>query len=111
MPVKGFFRPSGAPCRTRLFPWLAPWATFSRPSGADAHESYHAPDGLPHIVIRRGRNGAGIQHHQVGDRTVVGHFQTLSRELRFQRGAIGLRGPASEILNEVSPHPASIVSY
>src|SRR5450756_2774364 len=39
-PVKGFFRPSGAPCRTRLFPWLAPWATFSRPSGADAHESY-----------------------------------------------------------------------
>src|SRR5665647_814190 len=40
MPVKGFFRPSGAPCRTRLFPWLAPWATFSRPSGADAHESY-----------------------------------------------------------------------
>src|SRR5450759_3391121 len=40
IPVKGFFRPSGAPCRTRLFPWLAPWATFSRPSGADAHESY-----------------------------------------------------------------------
>src|SRR5450756_2394570 len=39
-PVKGFFRPSGAPCRTRLFPWLAPWATFSRPSGADADESY-----------------------------------------------------------------------
>ena len=38
--MKGFFRPSGAPCRTRLFPWLAPWATFSRPSGADAHESY-----------------------------------------------------------------------
>src|ERR1035437_5980434 len=40
MPVKGFFRPSGAPCRTRLFPWLAPWATFSRPSGADAPERY-----------------------------------------------------------------------
>src|ERR1019366_2965089 len=40
IPVKRVFRPSGAPCRTRLFPWLTPWATFSRPSGADAHESY-----------------------------------------------------------------------
>ena len=71
----------------------------------------HAPDGLPHIVIRGLRDGAGIQHHQVRGGAVIGRFQTLSRELRFQRRAIGLRGPASEILNEVSPHPASIVSY
>src|ERR1035437_8115689 len=51
IPVRGFFRPSGAPWRTRLFPWLAPWATFSRPSGADAHESYQqnveTPEGGP----------------------------------------------------------------
>jgi hypothetical protein len=29
--------------------------------------------------------------------------------LRFERGAIGLCGSAAEILNEVFPHPDSIV--
>src|SRR5450756_2204481 len=52
-PVKGFFRPSGAPCRTRLFPWLAPWATFSRPSGADAHESYQQNVETPEPAFSR----------------------------------------------------------
>jgi hypothetical protein len=33
-PVERFFRPSGALYRTRLFPWLTPWAIFFRPSGA-----------------------------------------------------------------------------
>ena len=37
-PVKWFFRPSDL-YRTRPFPWLAPWATFWRPCGADAHEN------------------------------------------------------------------------
>jgi len=36
-----------------------------------------------------------------------GPFQPLGREQSFQRGAIRLRGPASEILNEVSPQPYS----
>src|SRR5664280_1583497 len=37
----------------RLFPWLAPWATFSRPSGADAHESYQQNVETPEPAFSR----------------------------------------------------------
>ena len=64
----------------------------------------HAPDGLAHVVIGGRGDGAGVEHHQVRRGALAARFQALARKQRLQRGAIGLRGPASEILNEELPH-------
>ena len=38
------------------------------------------------------------------DGAIAGGVESLGRQQRFQRGAIGLRGAASEILYEEFPH-------
>ena len=64
----------------------------------------HAADGLPHVVIRRRGDGAGVQNDEIGRGAVFGRVEPLGREERLERGAIGLRRAASEILNEVLLH-------
>jgi hypothetical protein len=63
-----------------------------------------AADGLPHFIIRRGRNRAGVQDHQVRARARPGRLQTFGRKQRFERGAIRLGSPATEVLDEEFPH-------
>ncbi len=67
-----------------------------------------APDGLAHVVIGGGGHGAGVQHHQVGARTLARGRKSFGGEQRFQGGAIGLSSPAAEILNEEFPHLYSV---
>jgi len=67
----------------------------------------HAADGLPHVFIGGNRHRAGVQHHQVGGRALTRLQEAARRQRRFQRRAIRLRGPASEILDEEFPHPAT----
>ncbi len=63
-----------------------------------------AADGLPHVVIGRRSDGAGVQDHEVGGGPLPGRVEALGRQQRFQRRPVGLRRPAAEILNEVLPH-------
>jgi hypothetical protein len=60
--------------------------------------------GLPHVVIRGLRDGAGVQNHQVGVAALRRRFQALSRKQRLQRGAVGLGGPAAKVLDEELIH-------
>ena len=62
----------------------------------------YAADRAPRVFIGGGGDGAGVQHNQIGGGSVGGSQVSASRKLRFERGAIGLRGPASEILDEKS---------
>ena len=64
----------------------------------------HPPDRLPHIVIRRRRHRAGIEHHQVRPSALTAAVKPLPRKQRFQSRAIRLRSPAPKILNEKFPH-------
>jgi hypothetical protein len=59
-----------------------------------------APDGASRVPIGGGSDCACVQDHQIGGGAFAGGGVSAGRELRFERGAIGLRGPASEILNE-----------
>ena len=68
----------------------------------------HAADGGARIAIGFGSDGACIQDDQIGVLARFGFGQTAFGELGFERGAIGLRSPATEILDKklVIPRPA-----
>ena len=61
-------------------------------------------NGLTHVVVGRGGDRAGVQHHQVGGGALTGRVESLGCQQRFQSRAVRLRSPASEILYEVFPH-------
>jgi len=67
-------------------------------------------DDLPRFIIRGRRNRAGVQDDQVRARAHLGRFQAFGREQRFERGAIRLRSPATEVLDEEFPHVFFILS-
>jgi len=62
------------------------------------------PDHLSHFVVRRRRNRARVQHHQIRITHGGGRCQTFTGKARLQRGAVGLRRAASEILDEKTLH-------
>jgi hypothetical protein len=68
-----------------------------------------APDGLPHFIVRGRGNRAGVQDHQVRARAHLGRFQAFGRQQRLDCGAIRLRSPATEVLDEEFPHPLFII--
>jgi hypothetical protein len=68
----------------------------------------HAAHGLPHVFIGGLGDGAGVQHHQVRVAALRRRFQPLGRKQRLERGAIGLGGPAAEILDEELTHSVDL---
>ena len=61
------------------------------------------PDGVSSLRVRSGSNGAGVYDHDIGrgfSRSGVAALQ----QLYFERGAIGLRGATSKLLNIKSWH-------
>jgi hypothetical protein len=64
----------------------------------------HPPYGLPHVVVRRRSHGAGVEHHQVRAGALAAGCKSFAGQQRLQSGAVGLGGPASEVLNEESLH-------
>jgi hypothetical protein len=69
----------------------------------------NTPDGLPHIIVGGRGNRAGVQDHQVRARAHLRRFQTFGCEQRFERRAIRLRSPATEVLDEEFPHVPFII--
>jgi hypothetical protein len=63
----------------------------------------HTADGGAGVLIRRIRNGAGVQNYQVG-LGGRGRRQAASFELSCESGAIGLGGAASEVLYVIRGH-------
>jgi len=61
-------------------------------------------DGRACILVGRRRNRARIQHHHGGMRRGRSASQTMLFELAFESGAVGLRGPASEVFYIVGRH-------
>ena len=60
-------------------------------------------DGVSGLRVRSGGNGAGVYDHDIGcafGRSGVAALQ----QLHFKRGAIGLRGATSKLLNVKSRH-------
>ncbi len=64
----------------------------------------HAAHGLAHVFIRSLGDGTGIQHYQIRLAALRHRFQTLGGKKCFESGAIGLGGPAAEVLNEELTH-------
>jgi hypothetical protein len=77
-----------------LFPWLAPWATFSRPSGADAHESYQQ-----NVVLSRAPSGADAHesYQQNVETPDIGEADAV-RDLAAIRAAAPVRRTISECI-------------
>ncbi len=67
-----------------------------------------AADGVPHVFVGGGCDGAGVEDYQIRAGAFIGGLQALSREQRFQCRAVGLCSPAPEILYVVFPHPLAI---
>ena len=60
------------------------------------------PHRLSHFLICGGRHRTGIKDEKVG--VVPVSFEPVARQQRLQCRAVGLRGPAPEILNGESAH-------
>ena len=65
----------------------------------------NAPDRGPRILVGGGCHRTGIQNHDLGVIRVRGSFQPPFLELALNSGPIGLRCPATEILNVETRHP------
>jgi len=61
-------------------------------------------DGVADVLVGRACDGAGVEHHQVRGGAFDGGLQTPGRKQSLDRRAIGLGGPATEILDKVLPH-------
>ena len=62
------------------------------------------------LRIRRGRDGASIQHNHVGRGVLAGERQAAGEQLAAKRGGIRFRGATAKILNRKSSHVAWSVS-
>ena len=61
-----------------------------------------AAHSLPHIVIGRRGDGAGIENYEVRHAKFRRGFKTAGDQLRFERCSICLRRAAAEVLDEKS---------
>ena len=62
------------------------------------------PHRLPDFVVGRCGNRAGIEHDQFGFAGPGGGRESFRREAGFNRGSVGLRGAASEVLDPKAVH-------
>jgi hypothetical protein len=60
--------------------------------------------GLPDIVIGRRGDGASVENDEIRRGNIRHAGETPDGKLRFERGAIGLRGAAAEILHKEAGH-------
>jgi len=67
-----------------------------------------AADGGAGIVIGGGGDGAGVEHDEFGAGDGGSAVESLLLELALDRGAVGLGGAASEILDVESSHGTSV---
>ena len=58
------------------------------------------PNGMARVFIGSRRDGAGIEDDEVGRSAIFRGLEPARGEHGFERGAIGLGGAATEILNE-----------
>ncbi len=68
----------------------------------------NAAHGGARIVIGRRRYGAGIEDGNVGLVRSNRPLEAAFQQAAFERGAIGLGGPATEVFHEVARHGAII---
>jgi hypothetical protein len=71
----------------------------------------HAADGLPNVVIGGGGNGTGVEDDEIGGGTVVRGTETMGCEVSMDSGAIGLGGPAAEVLDVKRFRQATIIAF
>ena len=64
----------------------------------------HSADGGARVLVRSGRDGAGIEHYDRGLSGARSTSQPVLFELAFESGAIGLRGATTKILYKKSGH-------
>jgi hypothetical protein len=64
----------------------------------------NAAHGLARLIVGRGGHRAGVQNDEIGFTQFPGRGQALGNESRLDRGAIGLRCPASEVLDPKALH-------
>src|SRR5579863_1236187 len=70
----------------------------------------NAAHGLARLIVGRGCHGTRVQDDEIGFIQFPGRGQTLGNESRLDRGAIGLRRPASEILDPETVHDSVYLS-
>jgi hypothetical protein len=75
----------------------------------------NAADGGAGVLVSGGRYGASVENDQAGSRGLVSALQAPFEQLVFNRGTVGLSGPAAEICHiesrHVSPAPAPATSF
>src|SRR5262249_49097076 len=64
----------------------------------------HAADRVAGVFVRGRRDGAGVENHQVRLGGVSRSVHPFACQGRFERGAVRLRGAASEVLNKKAAH-------
>lgn len=67
-----------------------------------------AADGCTSVAIGSISDGAGIEDNEFGFGRSGGSSQSTLFELAFDRGAVGLGGTASEVLDVESCHESSV---
>ena len=60
---------------------------------------------LARLRIRRGRDRAGVQHHDVGGGVFASECQSALEKFAAQRGGIRIGGAAAEIFDGERGHP------
>ena len=61
-------------------------------------------DGIAGLGIGGGRDGAGVDDHDVGGCSRGGRATATVEQLALEGGAIGLRGTATELFDEEARH-------
>ncbi len=69
-----------------------------------------AANGGTRVLIRRRRDGTGVQNHDLSAIWRMSRLQSALDELAFNGGAIGLGGAATKILDVETSH-AYILTY
>ena len=62
------------------------------------------PDHLPDVVVSRGRHRACIQDDEIRIASSGSRLKSATLHQRFERGAVSLRSPASEISHKKRDH-------
>ena len=64
----------------------------------------YAANRVPDVFIGGGRDRARVENHEIRVCALRRGLQALGGQQRFQSCAVGLRGAATEVLNEELPH-------
>ena len=62
------------------------------------------PHGVARLRIGGSRDGAGVQHHDIGSGVIIEHFEPIGTQRATQRSSVCFRGAAAKIFEGKRSH-------